>query len=346
MFALLFQRLSYLLADEDWGRLQAGPACGKVLVTLAGLVRQLQNAASPEARGALTERLQILLAEDALPQGRLRIFYRSFLHRLLLLLAEGEPRTRWPRVPWREVFASGRRRLNLNNFEVRFALRLAVVMTISTTVSLLWEFEHTYWFPLHAFLLLQPSYEESAHRMITRPVGTAIGCLVVHLVYPWLPGLTGVFAFALAMISLMYCCTPGSWVHPIFSTSFALALATLTVKEGQAIQLRLFYLLLAVALVLVVNRFLVPTRKATQFRHNLRTLCRLQASYWELVQRSLHAPGRPEHSARFWPAFIWCTTRRPSMRRPCRRERRSGTGRCCSPCGTCSPMWSRWSAWY
>ena len=144
LFALLFQRLSYLLADEDWGRLQAGPACGKVLVTLAGLVRQLQNAASADARGALTERLQILLAEDALPQGRLRIFYRSFLHRLLLLLAEGEPRTRWPRVPWREVFASGRRRLNLNNFEVRFALRLAVVMTISTTVSLLWEFEHTY----------------------------------------------------------------------------------------------------------------------------------------------------------------------------------------------------------
>ena len=179
--------------------------------------------------------------------------------------------------------------------------------------------------------------------MITRPVGTAIGCLVVHLVYPWLPGLTGVFAFALAMISLMYCCTPGSWVHPIFSTSFALALATLTVKEGQAIQLRLFYLLLAVALVLVVNRFLVPTRKATQFRHNLRTLCRLQASYWEMVQRSLHAPGWPERS---WPAFIWCTTRRPSMRRPCRRERRSGTGRCCSPCGTCLPMWSRWSAWY
>ena len=52
LFALLFQRLSYLLADEDWGRLQAGPACGKVLVTLAGLVRQLQNAASPEARGS------------------------------------------------------------------------------------------------------------------------------------------------------------------------------------------------------------------------------------------------------------------------------------------------------
>ncbi|MFR3923157.1 MAG: hypothetical protein ACLTYN_15610 [Dysosmobacter welbionis] len=70
-----------------------------MLVTLAGLVRQLQNAASPEARGALTERLQILLAEDALPQGRLRIFYCSFLHRLLLLLAEGEPGPGGPGCP-------------------------------------------------------------------------------------------------------------------------------------------------------------------------------------------------------------------------------------------------------
>ena len=67
--------------------------------------------------------------------------------------------------------------------------------------------------------------------------------------------------------------------------------------------MRLFYLLLAVALVLVVNRFLVPTRKATQFRHNLRTLCRLQASYWEMVQRSLHAPGWPERSGEILACF-------------------------------------------
>ena len=98
-------------------------------------------------------------------------------------------------------------------------------MTVSCTISYLWEFEHTYWFPLHAYLLLQPSYEESAHRMVTRPVGTAIGCVLVHLVYPYLPGLPGVFLFSLVMISLMYCCTPGTWVHPIFSTAFALTMS-------------------------------------------------------------------------------------------------------------------------
>lgn len=166
-------------------------------------------------------------------------------------------------------------------------------MTISCTVSYLWEFEHTYWFPLHAFLLLQPSYEESAHRMVTRPVGTAIGCALVHLVYPYLPGLPGVFLFSLVMISLMYCCTPGTWVQPIFSTAFALTMATLTVRESDAIWLRLMYLAMAIALVLVVNRFLLPNRRESQFRRNIQELYRLQSAYWAVIRRSLRQPLDP-----------------------------------------------------
>ena len=166
-------------------------------------------------------------------------------------------------------------------------------MTVSCTISYLWDFEHTYWFPLHAFLLLQPSYEESAHRMVTRPVGTAIGCVLVHLVYPHLPGLPGVFLFSLVMIALMYCCTPGTWVHPIFSTAFALTMATLTVEETEAIQLRLLYLGMAVVLVLLVNRFLLPNRNDLQFRRNLRSLFYLQSVYWGVIRRSLREPVDP-----------------------------------------------------
>lgn len=129
--------------------------------------------------------------------------------------------------------------------------------------------------------------------MVTRPVGTAIGCLLVHLVYPYLPGLPGVFLFSLVMISLMYCCTPGTWVQPIFSTAFALTMATLTVKETEAIWLRLFYLAMAVALVLVVNRFLLPNRREPQFRRNLQELYRLQANYWAVIRRSLRRPVDP-----------------------------------------------------
>ncbi|WP_297213853.1 FUSC family protein, partial [uncultured Flavonifractor sp.] len=297
LFALLFQRASYLVSDEGaWEEARATPAFSQVMLRLSELVRRLHEAGHPAELVQLAKEIQFLLGQDFLPQGRLRIFARSVLHMLLLLCQEPlDPGRRLPfrTHPWREWWAELRQRLSPDSFEFRFALRLAVVLTVSCTVSFLWEFEHTYWFPLHAFLLLQPSYEESAHRMVTRPVGTAIGCVLVHLVYPHLPGLPGVFLFSLVMIALMYCCTPGTWVHPIFSTAFALTMATLTVEETEAIQLRLLYLGMAVVLVLLVNRFLLPSRNDLQFRRNLRSLFYLQSVYWGVIRRSLREPVDP-----------------------------------------------------
>lgn len=297
LFALLFQRACYLVSDKSaWEEARATPAFTQSMYTLSDLVRQLKDAWQPASRQQLALRLQNLLDHTELPQGRLRIFYRSVLHTLLLLCRESfhaQHSPLFPKIPWRAVWSGLRQRLSPARFEFRFALRLGVVMAISATVSFLWEFEHTYWFPLHAFLLLQPSYEESAQRMVTRPIGTAIGCLLVHLAYPWLPGMPGILLFSLVMISLMYCCTPGTWVQPIFSTSFALTMATLTLQTYEAIWLRLFYLAMAVVLVLVVNAFLLPSRKGPQFRRNLQELYRLQANYWTVIRRSLRQPVDP-----------------------------------------------------
>ena len=207
------------------------------------------------------------------------------------------------RIPWKTVFESLPNRLSTDSFEIRFAIRLAVVMSISFTVSLLWDFEHTYWFPLHAFLLVQPSYEESAHRMVTRPIGTIIGCLLVHLIYPLLPGMTGIFVFSVLMVAIMYCCTPGTWVQPIFATASAVTMALLTVEESAAVQLRIFYLFMAVALVMVVNKFCFPSKKEGQFRRNIKILLGLQRHYWGVVQKSLRGETKPEISGEILAYF-------------------------------------------
>ena len=258
--------------------------------TLSQLVYDLYKAQSHTEFEKLSEKVQHLLESSRLPQGRLRIFYRSVLHTLIILCKEPISSAQRPyfSLPTKEEFlAQIKQHFSTESFEFRFAIRLSVVLMVSCTISFLWDFEHTYWFPLHAFLLLQPSYEESTHRMITRPVGTAIACLLVHIIYPYLNGLTGVFIFSLVMIALMYCCTPGTWVHPIFSTSFALTMATLTVGEMEAIQLRLFYLALAVVLVLIVNCFLLPSRRDQQFTRNIHSLFYLQSVYWGAVEKSL-----------------------------------------------------------
>jgi glucan phosphoethanolaminetransferase (alkaline phosphatase superfamily) len=291
LFALLFQRAYYLVADETvWQEVCKTPNFSEVMGTLSQLVYDLYKAQSHTEFEKLSENVQYLLDHTQLPQGRLRIFYRSVLHMLIILCKEPIYSAQRPyfTLPTKEEFLLQiKQRFSPESFEFRFAVRLSVVLIISCTVSFLWDFEHTYWFPLHAFLLLQPSYEESTHRMITRPVGTVIACLLVHIIYPYLPGLTGVFVFSLIMIALMYCCTPGSWVHPIFSTSFALTMATLTVEKTEAIELRMFYLALAIILVLVVNYFLLPNRREQQFTRNIHSLFHLQSAYWGVVEKSL-----------------------------------------------------------
>ena len=118
---------------------------------------------------------------------------------------------------------------------------------------------HVYWFPLNAFLLLQPSFEDSEHRLVTRPIGTALGCLVVALVEPFLPTVPMQFAFAFLMMFFMYCSTPGTWGQPIFSTSFALILASMSMQDNTLIWLRIAYVITAVLLVSVASVIGLPT---------------------------------------------------------------------------------------
>ncbi len=291
--ALLFQRVSYLIIDKDiWYDDKNFDYYSEELHKLSEIVRELKESTDIISHNKLNLKIKQLLNSSVnQPHTGICIFSRSVLHIIQLLsyeLSQSKHSTYSIKVPWDTVWYDFKQQFSRNQFQFRFALRLAIVMTISYTVSFVWNFEHTYWFPLHSFLLLQPSYEESTHRLLTRPIGTAIGCLVVHLMYPHLNGIPGIFMFSLVMIALMYCSTPGTWIQPIFSTAFAIAMASITVQEVEAIQLRLLYLLMAMILVLTVNYFVLPNKKEGQFQRNLMELYKLQSKYWEVIRRSLH----------------------------------------------------------
>ena len=292
LLGTLVQRAAYLASDAARQEGVLPPEHQEVLRQLSGLLREVE-ASGGGGRAALLARAQALLADTELPDGRLRIFYRGFLRTLILLLQRAEPaagREALRPAFWALLGSRLRDRIRLDSFQGRFALRLAVVMTVSCTVSMLWDVERSYWFPLHAFLLLQPSYEDSARRMRTRPIGTALGCLLVSLVYPHLPGTYGAFAFAFFMSACMYCATPGTWNQPIFATAFALTMASMTTDVPVVVYYRLFCLLLAIALVLLVNRFLLPTRRVDQLRRNLKTLLLLHRQYWDIIRVTLREP--------------------------------------------------------
>ena len=289
MVSTLAQRFSYLITDHEW-RAELDEKRIALLRRLAAFVREVSNAIADGTAGAAqVARTQAMLDEMDIPEGRVRIFSRSLLHMLALMLRTQGSHIEGSAYPlsWGELTAQLRRRLSAESFELRFAMRLAAVLTVTNVVSWLLPVTHSYWIPLNAFLLLQPNCEESSYRMKTRSIGTIIGCVVEFLVHPLLPGLPGLLGFALVMISLMYCSTPGTWYHPIFSTGYALTLASMTMNETTAITLRLAFLAAAIAIVFVINRFFFPIRKEAAFRNDFKALFRLHNSYWEFIRRGL-----------------------------------------------------------
>lgn len=248
------------------------------------------------ARTALEERGDELLGEAGEGEDELHISVRNFLHPFLILLGKFDEGERdeegasWPMPRHQRPLGKLLYQMRPDGFETRFALRMSAVLTISFLFVHISGADHAYWLPLNAFLLLRPMYEDSRYRMLTRFLGTAGGCIIMSLLFPVLPGMQGHFALAALMVICMYTATPGTCVHAVCVTCFALSMVTLAMGEETAIELRMVYVMGAVFLVLVINRFFFPTSMGQQFRYNLTVVFHMHHMYLRMLERALERP--------------------------------------------------------
>lgn len=177
-----------------------------------------------------------------------------------------------------------------DTFEMRFALRMSVVLMVGMAVNMLFDEGHSYWFVMNAFLLLRPMYEDSNHRMLTRFIGTAAGCAVVALLLPFCTGFASHMIIAGIMVACMYTATPGTTIHALFVTCFALTMTTMAMGETSAAFLRMSYVVAAVLFVLIVNRFFFPTSLGHQFRYNFQMLFHMHHMYLRILEHALTEP--------------------------------------------------------
>lgn len=291
MTGTLIQRFSYLIADYEW---KSELTCEQAVFLNKIAVFLKETAYSLDSS---SETKQIKVAQEYLdnmdiPEGRLRIFCRSVLHMIILILKTKNQKNsafkNMGGINIKEILHMSKARLSFEAFETRVALRLSAVMTISCVASYMLDVTHSYWIPLNAFLLIQPSCEESSYRMKTRPIGTLIGCILEFMIHPFLPGLLSQLLFSLVMISLMYCALPGTWYQPIFSTCYSLTLAGMTINETTAITLRFVFLCVAIIIVFIVNSFFFPIRKSNMFKHNINILLRLNYTYLNIIKNGIY----------------------------------------------------------
>lgn len=226
-------------------------------------------------------------------------FYRSvadFLRLFLFILYQSGRKDRvffneqWD-VPAKQKFKDRvLHRMRPDSFEMRFALRMSLVLMVGMAFNMMFDEGHSYWFVMNAFLLLRPMYEESRYRMRTRFLGTAAGCLIITVLIPLLHGTAAHFLFASAMVACMYTAVPGTVTHAVFVTCYALTMTTMAMGTNEAAALRLIYVIGAVLFVLVVNRFFFPTSMGSQFRYNLQMLFHMHHMYLRILEDCLSHP--------------------------------------------------------
>lgn len=294
MFALLFQRAAYFLTNPYQAALLSDPAFHDLLDRLAQYMETAGNDGLEHEKLIRTGSELLADAEgcDEIPC----IFIQNFLRLFLLILenirqaGEKQHPHCWKLPSYRRPLKKLFGQIKADTFETRFALRLSIVLTIGFAYSMVSQANHGYWLVLNAFLLLRPMYEESATRIKTRFIGTLAGCLILQLLLPLFHGTGWHFALATVMAAGLYMETAGTWQHALFSTSFALTLATMVLPKMLAAELRILYVVIAMVLVLLVNRFVFPTHQKGQYRYNLYQLFHTHHVYLRLLERSLTEP--------------------------------------------------------
>lgn len=294
MFALLFQRAVYFLTNPYQASMLSDPNRHDLLDCLA---RYMETAGTDGfEQEELVRTGSELLAEveecDEIPCVFIQNFLRLFLLILDNIRQDGGKQSShgWKLPSYRRPFKKLFGQIKADTFETRFALRLSAVLTIGFAYSMISQANHGYWLVLNAFLLLRPMYEESATRIKTRFIGTLAGCLILQLLLPLFHGTGWHFLLATFMAVGLYMETAGTWQQALFSTCFALTLTTLALPQMLAAELRILYVVSAMVLVLLINRFVFPTHQKGQFRYNLYQLFHIHHVYLRLLESSLAAP--------------------------------------------------------
>lgn len=297
MFAILIQRSAYFISGQNS---VFSPEDEKDKVFISAMAEYIKKAGEKDFLNGSTKDLKeegrALLHRAEKERKELYKTAANFFRMYLFILHQADKKDsgildeHWEIPAKHLVKEHFLGRFRPDTFEMRFALRMSVVLMTGMTFNLLFDEGHSYWFVMNAFLLLRPMYEDSKYRMRTRFLGTAAGCVLVTLILPFCTSITDHLILAGIMVTCMYTATPGTIVHAVFVTCFALTMTTIAMGETSAVFLRMSYVAASVIFVLVINRFFFPTSLGSQFRYNFQMLFHMHHMYLRILENSLKAP--------------------------------------------------------
>ncbi len=298
MFALLVQRTVYMVSGQSQILLPKDEAERELAIQLAAYMKEAgtKDFMHGEFGELKREGKRLLKISEKGKSDFCRSVTNFFRMYLLIFFQQGFKEEdivdkRWTVPIDRRLKDHVIYRLRPDTFEMRFALRMSVVLIVGMSFNFFFPESHSYWFVMNSFLLLRPMYEDSNYRMKTRFLGTAAGSLIVTAVLPFCGSLPAYLIIASVMVACMYTATPGTTIHALFVTCFALTMTTMAVGHAAAAGiLRMAYVMASVLFVLVINRFFFPTSFKSQLKYNLQLLFHMHHMYLRILENSLTGP--------------------------------------------------------
>lgn len=174
---------------------------------------------------------------------------------------------------------------SLDRFQVRFALRLSVVLCISFLFCFGTKLNHSYWYPMSAFLMLMPYAEESILKINNRIIGTIAGSCIVFVLTQFFTSLTSHIVIILIMTCFMYAAPITSWTMTMYTTCYGLSMTTLALDRKEAIFLRLTYVGLAAITTFLANHFLLPNTAESEFKKSINDLFDIDVELMKELQK-------------------------------------------------------------
>ena len=175
--------------------------------------------------------------------------------------------------------------IQFEQFQLRFALRLSIVLSCTFSFCFAVHMEHSYWIPLTIFFTLMPYFDESKTKIIHRILGTIVGIGIITILYLFFPTMKFLFVFIIIFTCFMYSIPPTSWKMTIYTTCYGMTLASLSLGLEKAIMLRLIYVAIGITISFLASHFLFPNTIEKEFKKNIYRLYQLNQSLLQIVSK-------------------------------------------------------------
>lgn len=209
--------------------------------------------------------------------------------------AGARSRTDWVRERWATVQSN----LTLSSQACRHALRMAATLSVAVAVSHAFPYQHRYWLPMTAMLVLRPDFTSTVTRGISRVVGTLFGAGLVTLALAeirpspdWL------------IVLVVVLCLPATTLvlanYAIYSVCIASLVVTLLAFTGNPELAtagdRSLYTVVGAAIAFLAY-FAWPTWEGTSLRETLSDLAATEGRYATGVLRAWADPAGADRTA-------------------------------------------------